>query len=123
MARMTQFDPEQCAAFARRSGRPRRAGDSAQGDADTATSNPRNLPVVAGPAVGRKRSADPRAERHDGEPASAFAAQVLGQSGQKRGLRGGPQVLDHARSAYLDAEWSGHADRRPPKGVITKTEI
>jgi hypothetical protein len=55
--------------------------------------------------------------------AAAFAAQVMGQGGQKRGLRGGPETLDHARTAYLETEWSGPADRRPPPGRITKTEI
>jgi hypothetical protein len=55
--------------------------------------------------------------------ASEYAAQLLGQPGQKRGLRGGPETLDHARAAYLGAEWSGPADRRPPPGRITKTEI
>ena len=52
-----------------------------------------------------------------------FAAQVLGQGGQKRGLRGGPETLDRARSTYLGTEWSGPADRRPHPGQITKTEI
>ena len=53
----------------------------------------------------------------------AFFAQVLGQPGQKRGLRGGPETLGKARSAYLETEWSGPADRRPARGKITKTEI
>ncbi len=52
-----------------------------------------------------------------------FAAQLMGQKGQKRGLRGGPETLDKARSTYLGAEWSGLADRRPQAGRITKTEI
>jgi hypothetical protein len=56
-------------------------------------------------------------------PDAAFEAQVLGQPGIKRGLRGGQPVLDHARSAYLEAEYSGPADRRPPSGVITKRDI
>ncbi|HWA62950.1 MAG TPA: hypothetical protein VG939_16330 [Caulobacteraceae bacterium] len=55
--------------------------------------------------------------------AAAFAAQLIGQDGQKRGLRGGPQTLETARSAYLGAEYSGPADRRTRKGGITKTEI
>jgi len=55
--------------------------------------------------------------------AGAFEAQLLGQDGQKRGLRGGKPVLDHAKGAYLDAEYSGRADRRPPRGILTKTEI
>jgi hypothetical protein len=54
---------------------------------------------------------------------AAVEAQILGQDGQKRGLRGGRPVLDHARSAYLGAEYSGAADRRPPRGLIAKTEV
>ncbi|MBX7248986.1 MAG: hypothetical protein K1X35_08100 [Caulobacteraceae bacterium] len=70
----------------------------------------------------------PAPERHDPEPTpppsdSAFAAQVLGQGGQKKGLKGGPEVLNKARGAYLGAEYSGEADRRPPPGLIKKTEI
>jgi hypothetical protein len=53
---------------------------------------------------------------------AAFAAQLLGQPGQKRGLRGGPEVLDKARAAYLEAEYSGPGERRIPTGRITKTE-
>lgn len=53
---------------------------------------------------------------------TAFAAQLLGQPGQKRGLRGGPEVLGKARTAYLEAEYSGPGDRRIPTGKITKTE-
>lgn len=52
-----------------------------------------------------------------------FAAQLLGQPGIKRGLRGGPETLDAARSTYLENEYSGPNDRRPPKGRIAKTEI
>lgn len=55
--------------------------------------------------------------------AVAFDAQLYGQDGQKRGLRGGKPVLDHARSAYLETEWSGPTDRRPPKGMLTKTKV
>lgn len=71
-----------------------------------------NLPVVAGPLL------------HQDEAATAaIDAQILGQAGQKRGLRGGKPVLDQARSAYLGTEWSGAADRRPKRGLLTKTEI
>jgi hypothetical protein len=55
--------------------------------------------------------------------AAAFDAQIYGQPGQKRGLRGGQPVLNHARSAYLGAEYSGPADRRPPSGVIARKDI
>ena len=47
----------------------------------------------------------------------------MGQSGQKRGLRGGPPVLDAARSAYLGTEYSGAAERRPVAGKAAKTDI
>jgi hypothetical protein len=54
---------------------------------------------------------------------TAYAAQVIGQGGQKRGLRGGPETIDKAKASYLEAEWSGPADRRIPRGRIAKTEI
>ena len=55
--------------------------------------------------------------------AAAFVAQQMGQAGQKRGLRGGAPVLDAARSAYLETEYSGAAERRPRAGRTTRTEI
>lgn len=64
-------------------------------------------------------------ERADGAGVSgqaAFAAQLLGQPGQKRGLRAAG-TIETARSAYLGAEYSGPADRRPPKGLLKKAEI
>jgi hypothetical protein len=87
--------------------------------------------------TGDRRAADRRAsgralvpagERRDETPAGgktapgkaaadpAFSAQLLGQDGQKRGLRGGAPVLNAARSTYLGNEYSGDADRRPRKG-------
>lgn len=55
---------------------------------------------------------------------ATFAAHLMGQNGQRRGLRGGQEVLDNARSTYLGTEYSGHADRRRPKAsLIKKTEI
>jgi hypothetical protein len=56
-------------------------------------------------------------------PDPAFAAQLMGQVGQKKGLKGGKVVLDQARSTYLGTEYSGKADRRPPKGRLGKTEV
>jgi hypothetical protein len=56
-------------------------------------------------------------------PDAAFTAQMLGQSGQKRGLKGGPPVLEAAKTAYLDAEWSGAQDRRRRTGKLAKKEI
>ena len=69
-----------------------------------------------------------RAKRAEPKPATplpdpAFEAQRLGQPGQKRGLKGGQEVLDQARSTYLRSEYSGAAERRPQPGKTTKTEI
>ncbi len=79
--------------------------------------SPQNLPAVVATPV--------REEPVPPEPAAdaAVAAQVMGQGGQKRGLRGGPPVLSQARATYLQTEWSGPADRRVRTGIITKTEI
>jgi hypothetical protein len=68
-------------------------------------------------------AAAPRAVPDPRGPDAVFAAQVLGQDGQKRGLRGGPEILQKAQASYLGAEWSGGADRRAKKGSKTKTEI
>lgn len=57
-----------------------------------------------------------------GAPA-VFAAQVLGQEGQRRGLRGGRETLDAARTVYNQTEYSGAADRRARKGGAAKTEV
>jgi hypothetical protein len=65
----------------------------------------------------------PRQEPPRREGFAAFAAHVMGQSGQKRGLRGGQEVLDTARSTYLGTEYSGPADRRPQTGLLKKTKI
>ena len=98
----------------------RRANDRRRGDrrgapqAEAAPTSSSQLPVVV--------AAPPAAE----EPPigdAAFAAQLLGQGGQKRGLRGGAVVLEQARSAYLEAGWSGPTDRRKPAGRSTKTEL
>ncbi|WP_340646514.1 hypothetical protein [Phenylobacterium sp.] len=60
---------------------------------------------------------------HSAEGPSVFSAQLMGQDGQKRGLRGGPETLGAARNIYGATEWSGKADRRARKGSIGKTEI
>jgi hypothetical protein len=58
------------------------------------------------------------------DPASVagVAAQLLGER-PRRGLKGGQQMLEQARSTYLQNEYSGRRDRRPAKGLITKTEV
>lgn len=55
--------------------------------------------------------------------AAVFAAQMMGQTGQRRGLKGGPPVLDAARSAYLGTEHSGAAERRPQPGRAKDTDV
>ena len=55
--------------------------------------------------------------------AAAFAAQMLGQGGQRTGIRGGPPVMDNARSTYLGAQFSGEHERRPPIGVTTRKDV
>jgi hypothetical protein len=50
------------------------------------------------------------------DPTAAFDAQLIGQDGQKRGLRAGQPLLDQARSSYCRTEWSGSQDRRRREG-------
>ena len=54
---------------------------------------------------------------------AAFAAQIMGQTGQRRGLKGGPPVLDAARSTYLGNAYSGAAERRPKPGKASDTDV
>ena len=107
---MTEAVPPILPASDRRAGR-RSTDPAIEAAVDEAPLVRANLPVPAAKPV----SSEPLA--------AAFEAQLLGQEGQKRGLRGGPPVLNHAKSAYLGAEWSGKADRRPPKGLFSKTEV
>ena len=86
--------------------------------ADAPPPDRRALVVAGAPA---------RTERPDPGQASvasaAFAAQLLGQPGVKRGLKGGPEVLEGARSAYLETEYLGKGERRAPIGVIAKRDV
>ena len=77
------------------------------------------VPVAAAERAGRK----PSSGRKAASDAAPFAAQVMGQDGARRGLRGGEPVLNAARAAYLETEWSGPDDRRLAKGLLRKTEI
>jgi hypothetical protein len=70
-----------------------------------------NLPVVI-ESVHAEDIADPP----PAAGASIFTAQVYGQTGQKRGLRGGQPVIDQARAAYLETEYSGPDDRLAAQG-------
>jgi hypothetical protein len=106
---MSSIDP------IRRAERLRRA---ARARAEDAASTGAGLPVPAGPA----RTIPPsRPQAAAGD--AAFDAQLLGQDGEKRGLRAGPALIDRAAQSYNRAKWSGAKDRRRPKGAGGKTEI
>jgi hypothetical protein len=101
-----------------RAARLRRAARIETGRAEEAYEADRpGLPVPVD-APGR---VPPRAEA----PASGVTldAHLLGQDGQKRGLRAGPVAIDNASASYNRIEWSGAHDRRARKGHIAKTEI
>lgn len=63
----------------------------------------------------------PRGEHGEGQ--AAFDAQLLGQQGQKRGLRAGPELIDNAKILYNQTEWSGSRDRRAPKGAKARAQV
>ena len=75
-----------------------------------------NLPVPVGPAA-----QGPRVERCAGE--AGFSAQLLGQDGQKRGLRAGEPFISAAKRAYDRTEWSGSKDRRSRQGRKARTDV
>ena len=83
-----------------------------------------HLPVPAGPVIDHEPNDALRRKRKAAAEAddATYAAQLLG-GGEKRGLRGGPETLDRAKSTYLKSEYSGPNDRRPAPGRVTKTEI
>jgi len=74
------------------------------------------LPVPVGAA--RTHEPPPPAQG-----AASIEAQILGQTGARRGLRAGPTVIDTAQHAYNKTEWSGEKDRRAPKGRAAKTDV
>jgi len=75
-----------------------------------------NLPV---PVAGTLKTEAP----HPARGGASIEAQILGQTGARRGLRAGPTVIDTAQHAYNKAEWSGAKDRRAPKGRAAKTDV
>jgi len=100
----------------------RREGDRRSAERRAASASRALVPAdfSAGPAETPARPApSPGADAS----AAAFAAQLIGQSGQRRGLKGGPPVLDAARSTYLGRAWSGAAERRPRPGKTSDTDV
>ena len=112
MAMTTPIDPIQRPPRPRRTDRSRVDDRDPAGEAEAGS----NLPAVISPAPAPETGALVSG-------AAVFSAQILGQDGQKRGLRGGPETLGNARSVYTRTEYSGAADRRAPKGGAAKTEV
>ena len=92
--------------------RVKRSDNAARGE-----STDRSVPAVYEPPP------PPVATGVTARPEAAFAAHVLGQDSHKRGLRGGKETLDTARTVYNQTEYSGAADRRSRKGGAAKTEV
>jgi hypothetical protein len=100
-----------------------RRADNRRAAERRAGSTSRALVPVDFPADAAEPPARP-APSPPADPGTAvFAAQMMGQTGQRRGLKGGPPVLDAARSAYLGTEHSGAAERRPQPGTAKDTDI
>jgi len=57
------------------------------------------------------------------QPPTNVDAHLIAQEARVRGLRGGQTVLDNARHAYLETEFSGRNDRRLHAGRIAKTDV
>jgi hypothetical protein len=108
---MTSVDPIRRSQPSRKA---KRANGKARG-AEAAQSA--NLPAIIEPAS-QPAPPEPIVESH-----AVFAAQLLGQGGEKRGLRGGPSVLEAATASYNRAEWSGSKDRRARVGKHAKADV
>eukprot|EP01035_Chromulina_nebulosa_P037144 gene37144-50107_t len=97
----------------------RKAARFAEARADEAyETTATHLPVTTGPAVSPR---GPRGERQGVD--AEFAAQLIGQDGERRGLRAGVPLFDRAKNAYNSIEWSGSFDRRARAGRTTRTDI
>jgi hypothetical protein len=57
------------------------------------------------------------------QPPTGLDAHLIAQEHRVRGLRAGPRMLEAARSAYLEAEYSGPNDRRAHAGQIKTTDV
>lgn len=84
------------------------------------------LPVAAGAVIdhgdgGYREAAIIRTRRRGGLDPIVEAQRIAG--GEKRGLKGGTETLNRAKSTYLSSEYSGENDRRPRAGLITRKEI
>ena len=109
---MSRIDPIRRADLLRKATRPDPDEPEAAAEAEVV-----RLPVP----VDRVSRIAPRDERRGGQ--AAFAAQLIGQDGQKRGLKAGAEVIGAAKTLYNRTEWSGAKDRRAPAGGRAKTRI
>jgi hypothetical protein len=100
-----------------------RRADNRRAAERRAGSTSRALVPVDFPADAAEPPARPAPSPPADPGAAVFAAQMMGQTGQRRGLQGGPPVLDAARSAYLGTEHSGAAERRPQPGRAKDTDV
>jgi hypothetical protein len=100
----------------------RRAADRRAAERRAASAS-RALVPVEFPAEAAEPPARPSPTPPADSGAAVFAAQMIGQTGQRRGLKGGPPVLDAARSAYLGTEHSGAGERRPQPGKAKDTDV
>ena len=97
----------------------RKAARFAEARADEAIeATATTLPVVTEPPVSSRGS-------HRGRQGvdAGFAAQLIGQDGERRGLRAGLSLFDRARMAYTRIEWSGSFDRRARAGRAARTDV
>lgn len=98
----------------------RRAAQAAADRIDeTRAQTSSNLPVPVGPVTAIPRSFR---DEHSGGDAQV-AAQLMGQDGQRRGLRAGPSLREIARDAYSRTEWSGSYDRRLSAGCLASKVV
>jgi hypothetical protein len=65
----------------------------------------------------------PPRPRSAGSPRMAAVGAQLLDERPRRGLRAGPEILEQARSTYLQNEYAGPRDRRPRKGQLTRTDV
>ena len=103
--------------------RERRAADRRAAERRAGSASRALVPAAPPPdeAAGPPARAAPPPPADPG--AAVFAAQLMGQSGQRRGLKGGPPVLDAARTTYLGTRFSGASERRPKPGGTEDTEV
>ena len=103
--------------------RAERRSDERRAAERRAGSASRALVLTNIPAEAAEPPARPAPTPRTDAGAAVFTAQMIGQTGQRRGLRGGPPVLDAARSAYLGTEHTGTAERRPQPGKAKDTDV